>query len=85
MRRIKRRLLAEAVLIVVVGTREQSADRPPNDQLIIQAVKQSSEHDVKSGKVWQCILGCEPLFNRLQPDVMCHLLVNGLSKHIWSS
>lgn len=67
------------------GGSEQSADVLPNDQLITQAVKQSSKHNVKSGEVWPRILCCEPLFKRIQPDVMCHLLVEALSKHIWSS
>lgn len=57
------------------GAYEHNTDVLPNDQFIIQAVKQSSKHNVKSGKVWLYVLGSEPLFKRIQPDVMCHLLV----------
>lgn len=37
----------------------------------------------KRGRVRRSVLGCEPLFRRMRPDVMRHLLVSGLSQHIW--
>lgn len=58
--------------------------RPSYDDLIIHAVERANKYKCeKMGRVWRSVLGCELLFRRMRPDVMCHLLVSGPSQHIW--